>query len=53
MTEGTEQTLEYAFSGVLFCMAIAMLLWMHSAFMQQAETVGSSPERVILFEREG
>ena len=37
MTDGVEHALEYVVSGVLFCMAMAMLLWMHGAFMKQAE----------------
>ncbi len=53
MTEGTEHALEYAFSGVIFCMAFGMLLWLHSAFMRQAEVIGITPERVIMFEEEG
>ena len=53
MTEGTEHMLEYVVSGVLFCMAIALLLRLHGAFMQQAEVIGNVPERVILFEQKG
>ena len=53
MTEGTEHALEYVVSGVLFCMAIAVLLWLHGAFMLQARTIGDTPERVILFEQKG
>lgn len=53
MTEGTEHALEYACSGVMFCMAIAMLLWLHSAFMRQAEVIGRTPERVTMFEQKG
>ena len=53
MTEGMEHALEYAVAGVLFCMAIAMLLWLHGAFVQQMQVLGREPERLILFEREG
>ena len=53
MTDGGEHALEYVVSGVLFCMAMAMLLWMHGAFMKQAEMVGHTPERMILYEQEG
>ena len=53
MTEGTEQVLEYVASGVLFCMAIAMLLWIHGAFLKQVEEIGNVPDRVILYEQKG
>lgn len=53
MTEGTEHSLEYVVSGLLFCMAIVILLWLHGAFMQQAKEIGNTPERVILFEQKG
>lgn len=53
MTEGTEHALEYAVGGCLFCMAIAMLLWLHGALMQQTKVFGKEPEYVILFEQEG
>lgn len=53
MTEGTEYSLEFAVSGLLFCMAIAMLLWLHRGFLQQTEAIGAAPERLILMEREG
>ncbi len=53
MTEGTEHAMEYMFSGVLFVMAFAMLLWLHGAFMKQIQTLGNTPDRLILFEREG
>lgn len=53
MTEGTEHSLEFAVSGLLFCMALAMLLWLHNAFLKQTEVIGTAPERLILMEQEG
>lgn len=53
MTEGVEQGLEMAFAGLLFSMAIALLLWMHGAFLHQAQKIGSTPERLILMEEKG
>ncbi len=53
MTEGTEQALEYACSGVLFCMAVVILVWLHGAWMRQAQVMGNAPERVIMFEQKG
>ena len=53
MSDGTEHALEYAVAGVLFCMAIGVLLWLHGAFMQQVQATGNEPERLILFETEG
>ena len=53
MTEGIEHALEYVVAGAIFCMAIAMLLLLHAAFVSQAKTIGKTPERVILFEQKG
>ncbi len=53
MTDVTEQALEYMVGGIMFCLAIVMLLWLHNGFMQLTEVVGTSPERVILFEEKG
>lgn len=53
MTDGTEHALEYVLSGVLFCMALTMLLWLHGAFTKQTEVIGDTPDRIILFEQEG
>jgi len=53
MTEGTEHALEIAFSGVLFCGAVVLLLWMHRVFEEQLCCIGSFPEQMILFEENG
>ena len=53
MTEGTEHALEYVVAAGMFCMAIAMLIWLHGAMIQQITMLGKEPECVILFEREG
>ncbi|MBQ8800003.1 MAG: hypothetical protein IJZ55_10600 [Lachnospiraceae bacterium] len=53
MTEGIEHALEVAFSGVLFCGAVILLLWLHGAFCKQLECVGICPEQMILFEESG
>lgn len=53
MTEGTEHALEAAFSGVLFCGAVILLLCLHGAFCGQLECVGTLPEQMILFEDRG
>lgn len=51
MTEGTEHTLEHVFAGVLFCMGVTVMLWLHGIFMQQTQNLGKEPERLILFEQ--
>jgi len=53
MTEGIEHSLEFVFAGVLFCMSIAMLVWLHGAFMRQVQIIGRVPERLILLEESG
>lgn len=53
MTEETEHALEFVFAGVLFCMAIVGLMRLHGAFMHQIHTIGTVPERLILFEETG
>lgn len=53
MTEGVEHALEHVFAGVLFCIAVTMLLWLHGMFMQQVQSAGKEPERLILFEEDG
>lgn len=53
MTEGTEHSMEYVISGLLFCMALTMLLWLHGAFLKQTRVIGTEPERLILMEQEG
>ena len=53
MTDGTEHALETVTAGVLFCMAIALLLGLHNAFVQQTKVLGTAPERLILLEQEG
>lgn len=53
MTEGMEHAFEYVTAGILFCMAVAMLLWLHGAFLQQLQVVGKAPERLIMLEQEG
>ncbi|MBR6538172.1 MAG: hypothetical protein IKT67_13325 [Lachnospiraceae bacterium] len=53
MTDMTEHALEYVVGGILFCIAIVMLLWLHSSFVHLTKAVGTSPERVILFEKKG
>lgn len=53
MTEGAEHGMEAVFAGILFCMAVAVLLWLHGAFMGQISRLGDSPERLILTEYEG
>lgn len=51
MNESTEHALEYALSGVLFCMAIALMIWLHGTYLQQLQVVGRVPERLILAEQ--
>lgn len=53
MTEGTEHALEYMTAGVLFCMGLFMVLWLHKSFMQQVNMLGNMPKRTILFEQGG
>lgn len=50
MTEGTEHALELVSGGVLFCMAIWMLLILHTSFVRQTESMYRMPECIILFE---
>lgn len=51
MTEGVEHGLEIAFAGLLFSLAVTLLLWLHGAFVQQTQVLGRMPERLILMER--
>lgn len=51
MTESTERAMEYAFAGILFCMALSILLRLHGTVMQQMKVLGKDPERVIFLER--
>ncbi len=50
MTDGIERAIESVFAGVLFCIALGMMLWLHGAFMQSLDIVGKEPEQLILFE---
>lgn len=51
MAEGTEQAMEHIMGGILFCMAIALLLWFHTVAEEQLQMLGKEPERLILFEQ--
>lgn len=53
MTEGTELAMEQAAAGVMFCLAISLLLLLHMALEQQTERLGAMPEQLILFEETG
>ena len=53
MTDRTEHALEAVFSGVLFCGAVIMLLYLHKFFCEQLAYVGTLPEQMILFEDKG
>lgn len=53
MTEGTELAIETMAGGMLFCMALAVLLLLHTAFVKQVSTLGKTPEKLILFEEAG
>ena len=51
MSESIEHALEHVVAGVLFCIAIAMLFWLHSTFLQQVQLTGRTSERLILTEQ--
>ncbi len=51
MSENIEHALEHAVAGVLFCTAVAMLLWIHGTFVQQVRLIGRSSERLIMAEQ--
>lgn len=51
MSESIEHGLEHTVAGVLFCMAIAMMFWLHSTFLQQVRMTGRSSERLIMVEQ--
>ena len=51
MSESIEHALEHAVAGVLFCIAVAMLLWLHGTFVRQIKLTGKSPERLIMAEQ--
>lgn len=53
MTEGTEQAIETIAAGVLFCMAITMLLLLHTTVGRQTKHLGQLPEQLVLFEDTG
>lgn len=51
MSENMEYALEHVIAGVLFCMAVAMLLWLHGVFLQQVSFAGRASEQLILVEQ--
>lgn len=51
MSESIENALEHMVAGVLFCVAIAMLFWLHGTFLYQVQLIGRSPERLIMSEQ--
>lgn len=51
MTEGTEHALEHIVGGILFGIAISMLLWFHGTAQGQLQVLGKEPERLILFQQ--
>lgn len=50
MSEGVGKALETIVAGGLFCVAVTMLLLLHTALLQQAEGFEGMPEQLILFE---
>lgn len=52
MTEGTEHAIEHVIGGILFGIAISLLLWFHAAAEEQLQVFGKEPERLILFEQD-
>jgi len=53
MSESIEHALEHVLAGVLFCMAVVMLLWLHGTFVRQVQLTGKSTERLIMAEQSG
>lgn len=51
MTEGTEHAIEHIMGSILFCMAVALLLWFHTVTQEQLQVLGKEPERLILLEQ--
>lgn len=51
MSENIEHALEHMVAGLFFCMAIAMLLWLHGTFLQQVRVVGRYSERLVMLEQ--
>ncbi len=52
MTEGIEQAMEYIVGGILFGIALSLLLWFHRAADGQLQVLGKEPERLILLEQD-
>lgn len=52
MTEGVERATEHVIAGILFCMAITLLLWFHGTLVQQTGVFGKDAGRLIISERE-
>lgn len=53
MTEGTELAIETVTAGVLFCMAITMLLLLFTVCSKQWKVQEAMPEHIIMFEEAG
>ena len=51
MSENTEQALEHVTAGILFCTAVAMLVWLHGTFLQQILLTGIGSEQLIMAEQ--
>lgn len=51
MSESIEHAMEYIVAGVLFCVAIAMLLLLHGMFLNQVRVTGKSSDRLIMIEQ--
>lgn len=51
MSESIEHAMEYIVAGVLFCVAIAMLLLLHGMFLDQVRVTGKASDRLIMIEQ--
>lgn len=52
MTEGVERAVEHVIAGILFCVAIGLLLWLHGTLVQQTTVFGTDAGRLLVSERE-
>jgi len=51
MSENAEHAMEHVTAGILFCTAVAMLIWLHGTFLQQILLTGTGSVQLILVEQ--
>lgn len=52
MTDATEQAMEAISGGILFCIAVTIVLLLHSTYLQGVKEIQNPEQKVILYEEE-